>query len=76
MWSYPMLRVETYATPTRLSARSVEFATGVLWPTLTHRLPAASPALASETAASVMIGVTPKRGASSRNSTASSGSHP
>src|ERR1700728_672852 len=76
MWLYPMLRVETYPTPARLSASSVEFATGVLWPMLMHRFPDASSTLASDTAASVIVGATPKRGATSRNAAASSGPHP
>src|ERR1700730_2197852 len=76
MWLYPMLRVETYLTPARLSASRVEFVTGVLWPTLMHRFPDASSMLASDTAASVMVGTTPKRGAASRNTAASSGPHP
>ena len=68
----PMLRVEMYVTPARPSARSVGFVICVLWPTLMHRFPSASSTLASDTAASVMVGATPKRGASSRNKTASS----
>src|ERR1700728_2150813 len=76
MWLYPMLRVETYLTPARLSASRVEFVTGVLWPTLMHRFPAASSTLAPDTAASVIVGTTPKQGAPSRNAAASSGSHP
>src|ERR1700683_4510556 len=76
MWLYPMLRVETYLTPARLSASRVKFVTGVLWPTLTHRFPDASSMLAADTAASLIVGTTPKRGATSRNTTASSGPHP
>ena len=76
MWLYPMLRVERYLTPARLSASRVEFVTGVLWPTLMHRFPDASPTLASDTDASVIVGTTPKRGATSRNKAASSGPHP
>src|ERR1700758_1346217 len=76
MWLYPILRVETYLTPTRLSASRVEVVTGVLWPTLMHRFPGASSMLASDTAASVIVGATPKRGATSRNTAASSGPHP
>src|SRR3984885_7090649 len=76
MWLYPMLRVETYLIPTRLSASRVEFVTGVLWPTLMHRFPDASSMLASDTAASLIVGTTPKRGATSRNTAASSGPHP
>src|ERR1700678_813168 len=76
MWLYPMLRVETYLTPARLSASRVEFVTGVLWPTLMHRFPDASLTLASDTAASVIVRTTPKRGATSRNIAASSGPHP
>src|ERR1700757_3705216 len=76
MWLYPMLRVETYLTPARLSASRGEFVTGVLWPTLMHRFPDASSMLASDTAASVIVGTTPKRGATSRNTAASSGPHP
>src|SRR5580658_6931762 len=71
-----MLRVETYLTPARLSASRVESVTGVLWPTLMHRFPAASSTLTPDTAASVIVGTTPKRGAISRNAAASSGSHP
>src|SRR5882724_12486619 len=41
-----------------------------------HRFPNASSILASDTAASVMVGSTPKRGAISRNKTASSWPHP
>src|SRR5260221_6930987 len=76
MWLYPMLRVETYLTPARLSASKVEFVTGVLWPTLMHRFPDASSTLGSDTAASVIVGTTPKRGATSWNTAASSGPHP
>src|ERR1700758_5350312 len=76
MWLYPILRVETYLTPARLSASRVEVVTGVLWPTLMHRFPDASSMLASDTAASVIVGTTPKRGATSRNKAASSGPHP
>src|ERR1700722_6801847 len=76
MWLNPMLRVETYLTPARLSASRVEPVTGVLWPTLMHRFPDASSMLASDTAASVITGITPKRGATSRNAAASSGPHP
>src|ERR1700733_5019742 len=76
MWSYPMLRVDTYLTPARLSASRAEFVTGVLWPTLTHRFSDASSMLACDTAASVIVGTTPKRGATSRNTAASSGPHP
>src|SRR5215472_881636 len=76
MWLYPMLRVETYLTPARLSASRAAFATGVLWLTLMHRFPDASSMLASDTAASVIVGATPKRGATSRNAAASSGPHP
>src|ERR1700722_6025017 len=76
MWLHPMLRVETYLTPARLSASSVGFVTAVLWPTLTHRFPDASSILASDTAASVIIGATPKRGATAWNTAASSGPHP
>src|SRR5580658_5885786 len=76
MWLYPMLRVETYLTSARLSASRVEFVTGVLWPTLMHRFPDVSSTLASDTAASVIVGTTPKQGATSRNAAASSGSHP
>src|ERR1700677_1618069 len=76
MWLYPMLRVETYLTPARLSASKVEFVTGVLWPTLMHGFPDANSMLASDTAASVIVGTTPKRGATSRNTAASSGPHP
>ena len=76
MWLMPMLRVERYRTPASLSARSVGFVTGVWWPTLMHRSPTASSTLASDTGASVMVGSTPKRGASSWNSAASSGAHP
>src|SRR5579862_7681646 len=76
MWLYPMLRVETYLTPARLSASRVEFVTAVLWPTLMHRFPDASSMLASDTAAAVIVGTTPKRGATSRNAAASSGPHP
>src|ERR1700733_9160522 len=76
MWSYPMLRVDTYLTPARPSASRAEFVTGVLWPTLMHRFPDARSMLASDTAASVIVGATPKRGATSRNTAASSGPHP
>src|ERR1700747_2748078 len=76
MWLHPMLRVETYLTPTRLSASRVELVTGVLWPTLMHRFPDASSMLASDTAAFVIVGTTPKRGATSRKAAASSGPHP
>src|SRR6201996_1416138 len=76
MWLYPMLRVETYRTPACLSASRAEFVIGVLWPTLMHRFPDASPVLASDTAAPVIVGTTPKRGATSRNKAASSGPHP
>src|ERR1700683_1138430 len=76
MWLYPMLRVETYLTPARLSARRGEVVTGGLWPMLMHRFPDASSMLASDTAASVIVGTTPKRGATSRNTAASSGPHP
>src|ERR1700761_7617803 len=76
MWLYPMLRVETYRTPACLSASRAEFVIGVLWPTLMHRFPDASSMLASDTAASVIVGTTPKRGAASRNKAASSGPHP
>src|SRR5580692_7361250 len=76
MWLYPMLRVETYLTPARLSASRVEFVTGVLWLTLMHRFPDASSMLAADTAASVIVGSTPERGATSRNRAASSGPHP
>src|ERR1700751_5907580 len=76
MWLYPMLRVETYLTPARLSASRVELVTGGLWPTLMHRFPDASSMLAADTAASVIAGTTPKRGAISPNAAASSGSHP
>src|SRR5215469_2854417 len=76
MWLYPMLRVERYLTPARLSASRAEFVTGVLWPTLMHRFPDASSTLASDTAASVIVGTTPKRGATSRNTADSSGPHP
>src|SRR5580704_19374035 len=76
MWLYPMLRVETYLTPARLSASRVEVVTGVLWPTLMHRFPDASSILAADTAASVIVGTTPKRDATSRNAAASSGPHP
>src|SRR5215469_10828830 len=76
MWLYPMLRVETYLIPTRLSASSVGFVTGVLWPTLMHRFPDASSMLAPDTAASVIVGTTPKQGAASRNTAASSGPQP
>jgi len=71
-----MLRVLRYLAPARLSPRRAALLTRVLWPTLTHRLPAASSALAAETAAAVMVGRTPKRGASRRNRVASSGSQP
>src|SRR5215468_5504638 len=71
-----MLRVETYLTPARLSASRAGLVTGVLWPTLTHRFPDASSTLASDTAASQITGTTPKRGATSRNTTASSRPHP
>src|SRR5260370_13990694 len=40
------------------------------------RFPDASSMLASDTAASVIVGTTPKRGATSRNKAASSGPHP
>src|SRR5271170_5723391 len=76
MWLHPMLRVETYLTPARLSASRVEFVTGVLWPTLMHRFPDVSSTLASDAAASVIVGTTPKQGATSANAAASSGSHP
>src|SRR6202050_2640306 len=76
MWLYPMLRVDTYLTPARLSASRVEFVTGVLWPTLMHRFPDARSMLASDTAPSAIVGTTPKRGATSRNTAASSGPHP
>src|ERR1700761_9077939 len=76
MWLYPMLRVETYRTPACLSASRAEFVIGVLWPTLMHRFPDASPVLASDTAAPLIVGTTPKRGATSRNKAASSGPHP
>src|SRR5579859_1767363 len=76
MWLYPMLRVETYLTPARLSASRVEFVTGVLWPMLMHRFPDASSMLASDTGAPVIVGTTPKRDAASRNAAASSGPHP
>jgi hypothetical protein len=75
MWWYPMLRVETYLTPARLSASRVELVTG-LWPTLMHRFPDAGSVLASDTAASVMVGTTPNRGAVSRNAAAPSSPHP
>src|SRR5215472_12909326 len=76
MWLYPMLRVETYLTPARLSASRVAFITGVLWLTLMHRFPDASSMLAPDTAAPVIVGATAKRGATSRNTAASSGPHP
>jgi hypothetical protein len=43
---------------------------------LMHRLPAASPTLASDTGASVIVGTTPKRDAIARNKAASSSPHP
>ena len=76
MWLIPMLRVEMYRTPARLSARSVSGAIGVLWLTLTQRCPAARPALSAQGAACVMVTAAPKLGASSRKRAASSGSHP
>src|SRR5258707_4835029 len=76
MWLHPMLRVERYLTPARLSPSTVELVTGVLWPTLTHRFPDASSTLASDTAAPVTVGTTPKRGAISRNTAASSRPQP
>src|SRR5579872_7101004 len=76
MWLYPMLRVETYLTPARLSASRAEFVTGTLWPTLMHRFPDASSMLASDTAASAIVATMPKRGATSRNTAASSHPHP
>jgi len=75
MWLQPMLLVEMYLTPARLSARSVGFVTRVLWPTL-MQLPATRSMVASEIGAAVMIGVMPKRADSYWNSAASSGSHP
>ena len=71
-----MLLVEMYLTPARLSASRVALVIWVLWPTLMQRFPTASSTLASDTAASVMVGLTPKRGASSRNRAASSGPQP
>jgi hypothetical protein len=71
-----MLLVEIYSTPAWLSAKSVELVILALWPTLMHRFPDASSILASDTAASVIAGITPKRGAISRNKTASSCPHP
>ena len=44
--------------------------------TLMHWSPSASSTLASDSAASVMVGSTPKRGASTRNQAASSRAHP
>jgi hypothetical protein len=41
-----------------------------------HRFPEANSTLASDTAESVIVGITPKRGATSRNETASSCPHP
>ena len=76
MWLEPMLLVEMYLTPARLSARRAGFVTGVLWPTLTHRSPRARSTLSSDTAASVTVARTPKRGASSSNSAASSRAQP
>jgi hypothetical protein len=41
-----------------------------------HRLPVAKATLVSDTAAVVVVGVTPKRGESSLNTAVSSGSQP
>src|SRR3979409_2170933 len=43
---------------------------------LMHRFPSASPMLPSDTAASVIVGMTPRPGAISRNKAASSCPHP
>jgi outer membrane protein assembly factor BamA len=69
-----MLRVEIYSTPALLSARRTGAETGDLWFTLIHRLPGANRALFSDTASLVRTGMTPKRGESLWNISASSGS--
>ena len=76
MWSRPMLRVETYSTPTSFNARSSRRETSAVWPTLMHRWPGTEMMLVSDTASVVIVGTTPKRGHSSWNSPASSCSHP
>ena len=62
MWSKPMLRVEMYSTPASFNARSIGPEISDLWPTLMHRLPGTEMTLASDTAALVIVGTTPKRG--------------
>ena len=76
MWFTPMLRVDRCSTPASRSATSTGAAISDLWPTLTQREPRVAATLLVDTAAPVVVGTIPKRGDSSSNATASSGSHP
>ena len=72
MWSKPMLLVETCSTPASRSARSVDPVISDLCPTLTHRFRGTEMTVATDAAALVIVGVTPRRGPSSSKSAASS----